>query len=262
MAAIADRKRLEGQGYNLTGGTLFISRAYNLFSHNKKMLEEAGFTDVHITGEESDSLRMIINEIKPNLVLIDADFDKYSTPFKMCDLPKKYPKLNIAAVSFCGYPLRNAMNFILYGIRSYVDYWDGVDEFNMGLTKIREGKKYISQKVNEYMENNHDYDLRQKMHITDREFEVLRWVCSGLTGEEIAEVLGISLRTVNSHKKSLRKIWNLDNERELISMAFSSGLITKDDICLYHRKDKRKGNDKRQEIKLYPDNRSHNKNKF
>ena len=213
----------------MAGGTLFISRAYNLYSHYKKELDKAGFADIQITGEEKDSLNMLINEIKPRLVLIDADFHNYSTPFMMGELLKVFPKLNIAAVALCEYSIKIAMTFILYGVKSYVDYWDGIEEFQLGLSKIREGKSYISPKVIDYMENNHDYS-EQKISITGRELEVLRWVCSGLSGDEIGYVLQISRRTVEEHKKNLRKIWRLQNERELISMAFCLGVITKDDI--------------------------------
>ena len=109
----------------MAGGTLFISRAYNLHSHYKKKLEKAGFADVQITGEEKDSLNMLINKTKPSLVLIDASFFKYATPFMMGQLLKKYPKLNIAAIALCEYSVQIAMTFILFGVKSYVDYWDG-----------------------------------------------------------------------------------------------------------------------------------------
>jgi len=208
----------------LAGGTLFISRAYNLFSHYKKELERAGFEGVEITSLEKDGLNMLLNETKPALVFIDANFYQYATPFMTGLLLKKYPWLNIAAVSLCEYSVHIAMTFILFGVTSYVDYWDGVEEFWRGLAKIREGKSYISPKVAHCLEYKLD-DEKQRLHITGRELEVLRLVCSGLTGNEAGEVLHISRRTVEEHKKNMRKIWNLRNERELVCMAFSLGLI-------------------------------------
>ena len=221
----------------MTGGTLFISKAYNLFSHYKECFEKAGYTDVRIAGEEKDSLYMLIKEFKPCFVFIDADFMKCETPLLMGQLLKRLPKLNITAVALCEYSVKTAMSFILYGVKSYVDYWDGIEEFRLGLAQILKGKKYISPKVNEYMENNHDYDLKHKLHITDREMSVLRLSCCGFSGNEIGERLGISRRTVEEHKRNLRKIWGLDNERELICMAFSLGLVTKEDIHIHTRKE-------------------------
>ena len=80
------------------------------------------------------------------------------------------------------------------------------------------------------------------MNITGRELEVLRLVCSGLTAVEAGNVLHISRRTVEDHKKNMRKIWHLKNERELICMAFSLGLVTKDDLYIYPREGKKEGN--------------------
>ena len=218
----------------MAGGTLFISKAYNLFSHEKQKLEKAGFVDVQVTGEEKDSLNMLINETKPRFVLIDALFFQYSTPFMMGELLRKFPRLNIAAIAFHQYPVKLAMSFLLYGVKSYVDKWDGIEEFRLGLDKIRAGETYISPKVKEYMENNHD-EIKQKTHITGMEMEVLRNVCGGLSATEVGNVLHISRRTVETHKRNLRKIWSLQNERELICTAFSLGLVTKDDVYPYGR---------------------------
>jgi hypothetical protein len=53
---------------------LIVSRAIKLFPYYKKSLEELGFKDVEVTGEERDSLDMAINELKPRLVLVGSAF--------------------------------------------------------------------------------------------------------------------------------------------------------------------------------------------
>ena len=60
---------------------------------------------------------------------------------------------------------------------------------------------------------------------TDRELQVLREVVSGGTDAEIAERLGISLRTVKGHIQNLREKTGYRNRTELAVHARSSGLI-------------------------------------
>ena len=60
---------------------------------------------------------------------------------------------------------------------------------------------------------------------TDRELQVLREVVSGSTDAEIADKLGISLRTVKGHIQNLREKSGYRNRTELAVHARSSGLI-------------------------------------
>ena len=60
---------------------------------------------------------------------------------------------------------------------------------------------------------------------TDREIQVLREVVAGRTDAEIAEQLGISLRTVKGHIQNLREKTGYRNRTELAVHARSSGLI-------------------------------------
>ena len=60
---------------------------------------------------------------------------------------------------------------------------------------------------------------------TDRELQVLREVVAGSTDAEIADKLGISLRTVKGHIQNLREKSGYRNRTELAVHARSSGLI-------------------------------------
>ena len=216
----------------MIGGTLVVSRAYNLFSHIKKKLLDFGFIDVEMTKEERDSLNMLINKIKPGLVIFDADFFYYTAPYMLGQLLLKFPKLNIAVVAMWHYPVNLAMRCILNGVKSYAALWDGIEEFRLGLSKIRDGKSYVSPAVTEHMTNCRDCSSPKK-NITEREKEVLRLVCSGLSGDEIGQVMQISRRTVEDHKKSLRKVLNVRNERELIWIASHLELVDEKEVHFF-----------------------------
>jgi hypothetical protein len=60
---------------------------------------------------------------------------------------KRFPKLNIAAVSLGEFPDYLAAWFYFHGVKSYINWWDGYEEFYKGLEIVRQGGAYISPAV-------------------------------------------------------------------------------------------------------------------
>ena len=222
----------------MTGGTLLVSRWVKLFPHYKKRLTQLGFRDVIVTSEEKDSLNMVINEVKPRLLLVCSCFYKAGTPYMMGQLHKNFPRLSIAAINLDDFPDDMAPWFIWYGVASYVNEKEGIEEFNFGMEEVRQGRKYIAPNVKEIFENTEWPDINDKAD--KRQLEVLTFLCNGMAPLLIGEQLHISKRTVDWHIEELRKVFGVQNREELISMAFYLDIVTKDDLCFFDRKLKNK----------------------
>jgi two-component system response regulator NreC len=61
--------------------------------------------------------------------------------------------------------------------------------------------------------------------LTPREIEVLRLIAEGYTNTEIAELLHLSPRTVETHRANIRAKLDLDSRAELVRFAARSGLL-------------------------------------
>lgn len=61
--------------------------------------------------------------------------------------------------------------------------------------------------------------------LTNREKQILRLCCKGLQDKEIALLLYISERTVNTHKSNIFRKCGVNNTVELVRFAFTNGLI-------------------------------------
>jgi DNA-binding NarL/FixJ family response regulator len=216
----------------MKGGTLLVSRAVNLHSQFKQQLEALGFTNVSVTAAEKDGLNIIINELKPRLVIFESGFYYSATPYMMAMLKRKYPYLNFAAVSVYNYPADIAMLFIINGIQSYVNYYDGIDEFFHGLDDVREGKSYVSASVQERMNIRRELP-HPAVELSERQIEVLRLLCNGFTSDEIADVLHVCKRTVEFHKAELFNNLGTRNENELIRVALILGFIKLEELNFY-----------------------------
>lgn len=58
-----------------------------------------------------------------------------------------------------------------------------------------------------------------------REREILRFIADGFSSEIIAQRLGISVQTVNVHRKNMQKKTNTHNSRALLKMCIEMGLL-------------------------------------
>ncbi len=64
--------------------------------------------------------------------------------------------------------------------------------------------------------------------LTDREKQVLKLVAEGLANKEVADVLGISVKTAMSHREKVMEKLGLHNRTELVRFALRRGVIRVD----------------------------------
>jgi DNA-binding NarL/FixJ family response regulator len=221
----------------MPGGTLMISRAKMIFPEVKQRLEYLGFTDVDITAEERDSLNMVINEKKPRLVLVGSGFYQAGTPNMMGELLERFPELNIAAVSVHDFPDALAAWFIWHGVKSYVNLWEGREEFHRGLQEVRQGRQYISPNIQRLLDLFPEWpDTKSK--VTKRQMEIIVFLCNGYAPEHIGDEMHITGRTVSTHLENLYEIFHVKNRGEMVARAWQLDLVTKDDMRFFDRKEK------------------------
>ena len=66
----------------------------------------------------------------------------------------------------------------------------------------------------------------QRIELTDREMEVLQLIAEEKSSEEIADILFISRRTVDSHRKNILKKTQAKNIVGLLKFSYKAGLIS------------------------------------
>jgi DNA-binding NarL/FixJ family response regulator len=221
------------------GGTLMVSRAKNLFPQIKQRLLDLGFHNVDITSEEKDSLNSVINEKKPDLVLVGSRFYQAATPYMMGEFLDRFPKLNIAAVSVYEYPNVMAVWFIWHGVKSYLNLWEGYEEFHQCLQEVRQGKTYISRNVRRLIDLFPEW-TKVGDRATKRQMEVLVFICNGFIPGQIGDEMHITRRTVSNHLKDIYQIFHVKNREEMVGLAWELDLVCKKDMRFIDRREKNK----------------------
>ena len=208
----------------MKGGTLVVSRDIKNFSHYKTELEKIRFNNVTCTAAEKDALFAQIRDMKPDLIIINARYFQRATPYRMRELLKMIPKLNIAAISMDEYPSELAMYFIANGVKSYGAYSEGIDELKKCIMTIRDGGVYISPAVLE-CQNKRDEEIKAASIINDYYKQIILLISDGYKDEEIGDIMHVTRRTITTHKSEIYRSLNVRNENELIKVAQDLGFI-------------------------------------
>ncbi len=74
-------------------------------------------------------------------------------------------------------------------------------------------------------ENKGKKQLRTVYKITDREFNIIDYIISGMTYKQIAEKLSLSEKTVESHLSNIYNKIGINNKIELINIAYDFNLL-------------------------------------
>jgi two-component system response regulator NreC len=84
--------------------------------------------------------------------------------------------------------------------------------------------------IKEYIRRTHESAKEDESHekLTNREREVLQLIAEGYSTREIAELLYISTKTVETHRAHLMDKLNLRSTAELTKYAIQKGLISLD----------------------------------
>ena len=107
------------------------------------------------------------------------------------------------------------------GASGYVLKEAAYEEIAGAIIKVAAGKLHLGG----FQDDPHLFDRVGSGQLTKREREVLRFVARGLTSRHIAEELGISHRTVETHRQNIMEKLDLHTPVALIKYAAAQGLL-------------------------------------
>jgi DNA-binding CsgD family transcriptional regulator len=97
---------------------------------------------------------------------------------------------------------------------------------NIGLyNKRKQGYHYYVGNDMTYFRYPDEELLKMGVPFSDREFEIIKLIASGLGSEQIAEKLFLSIHTVNTHRKNIIAKSGKENMQELIHDLLNQGVL-------------------------------------
>lgn len=111
------------------------------------------------------------------------------------------------------------------GASGYIEKTASFADFTNALETVAAGRPYLGPTISEVISNLVRAPSSESSLISPREREILRYVAEGLSSKMIADRLGISIRTVNSHRAALIRKTGLHSVAELTRYACEQGLV-------------------------------------
>lgn len=110
------------------------------------------------------------------------------------------------------------------GALGYVGKSEAPEKVIDAIRTVLSGKVYLSQRMTERLVSRHTRGQLAESRspidaLTDRELEVYRLIGNGLSTREIAERLGLSIKTIESHRENVKAKLRLKSATELTHNA-------------------------------------------
>ncbi|MBV7530709.1 response regulator transcription factor [Chitinophaga sp. sic0106] len=178
--------------------------------------------DIDIKGEARTGaacLHLLVNN-PVDLLLLDTALPDVNSADLCTTIRQLYPGTSILALSYN----RNDPNILRMldnGASGCLIKNADKQELMTAVHTILSGHTFLSPALEADIRA-----VRQHLHITKREKEVLSLIADGNTNHEIAEKLFISADTVDSHRRNLMGKLNARNTAMLIKCAFANRLLT------------------------------------
>jgi DNA-binding NarL/FixJ family response regulator len=172
-------------------------------------------------GSAAEALR-ILEKFMPDAVVLDVNLPGRSGLELLKDLKALYPQLRVLMLSMFDEDIY-ALRTLRAGAQGYVMQKSGGDQVVAALREILAGRRFFSPEVTAQIMD--DFAGREHGHrsplgaLTDREFEIFQLLGNGRTNKEIARQLGISQKTVESHRLAVRHKLKIKSTPELIRRA-------------------------------------------
>jgi len=160
-----------------------------------------------------------------------TDYDILVTDYEMPGLTglelvkaarKLQPEIKIFVLSMHDDPAV-VREMLREGANAYILKKDSHRSLSDALQKVVDGKRFLSDEVSEILI--HADEEADKGALTARETEVLRLVAKEFNSRQIAEILFISERTVETHRKNILRKTGASNLVGLIKYAYANNLI-------------------------------------
>jgi DNA-binding NarL/FixJ family response regulator len=196
----------------------------------KSLIEQQNIGDVIAEAENGKKFLEIIEKQRPDLVLMDIEMPEMNGLEATECVLQKYPDLRVLVLSMFGdedYYIR----LINAGAKGFILKTSGKRELEDGIREVASGESHFSNELlrriifnvgkNKPAKNQTGSDLE----FTERELEVLKLLCNGLSNAEIAEQLNLSIKTIETHRSKLLLKTGIKNSISLVLFALKNKII-------------------------------------
>jgi len=193
-----------------------------------------GINDMEIVGEANNGRELLekMEHVSPDIILMDISLPDHSGIDLTRIIVQKWPHTRVLMLSM--YTNEDFIfNALKAGARGYLPKNTSRHELLDALYTIQTGQEYLGSSISRIILKSYVRQAAEKEKETEdlqlllspREIEVLKLFSEGMTNKEIGEKLGISIRTVESHKNHIVRKLGARSPVDAVKIAIRNKLI-------------------------------------
>lgn len=187
-----------------------------------------GMSVVAEAGDGREALRLV-EQLEPDIVLMDIAMAGLNGLEATDRITKEYPDVRVIILS-----MHASEEYVLQALRAgavgYILKDAGTAELEIAIRAVARDETYLSPSVSKHVVA--DYVRRvgsestSLERLTRRQREILQLIAEGHSTQEIAQMLSISVKTVETHRSQLMERLDIHDVASLVRYAIRMGLIT------------------------------------
>lgn len=186
------------------------------------------YEHLKVIGEASNGRELfeILPELSPDIILLDIEMPQMNGYEALQKISKLYPEIKTIILSG-HYGNLYVNEFLKHGARAYIPKACDIVELMNAIEKVYEDGYYMSPEVRERIASFHLKQLKiedlEQMALSDKEVNVLKLLCDGLSSKQMAHKLKVDINTINFHKKNIFRKTSIKSVGPLVKYAIRNG---------------------------------------
>ncbi|WP_028081955.1 response regulator [Solimonas soli] len=190
----------------------------------RKLLEEGTGTEVVAEAGDGQELLELAGRLRPDVVMTELNLPQISGLEALAQIRRHYPEIAviILAAPSDGHHVRSALK---NGAAGFIAKDAEPMELGLALRAVERRQIYLSPAIShKAIERRADERAEDAAVLTPRQRQVLQLIGRGKSTKEIAALMGISVKTVETHRARLMQSLGLYGTNALMRHAIRAGL--------------------------------------
>ena len=188
----------------------------------------ADTTNIMVEGEAENGLSAVqlVRGCDSHVLLLDISMPDRSGIEVLKQIRKEKPALAVLMLSMHRED-QYAVRALKAGASGYLNKQSAPAELVNAIRQVASGRKYISPELAQQLANQVSDDRDEVLHesLSDREFQTLTMIASGMAVSDIAAELALSVKTVSMYRSRLLAKMRLRHNAELTHYAIKHKLV-------------------------------------
>ncbi len=188
----------------------------------------AAETGMEVVGESWDGESTLdrLGRLECDVLVLDICMPQPNGVDLIRLLRQRHPALSVLVLSM--HPERQyAVRCMRAGARGYLAKTIAAEQLVMGIRKVAAGEVFLNAELTQELALNMLTEEQKEPHtlLSRREMDVFMRLVRGLTVGQIADNLGVSVKTVSTHKARILQKMQMDSVAALVRYALEHGLL-------------------------------------